>query len=73
MQVGVFPSKEAAQPRVAELQQKKLQVYALPKFIEGKKQYAVIVGPYPTLEEADNHKAEIAAACGCQSFIVKVE
>lgn len=73
LQVGVFPSKEAAQPRLTELQQKKLQVYALPKFIDGKKQYAVIVGPYPTLDDADNRKAEVAAACNCQAFIVKVE
>lgn len=73
LQVGVFPSKEAAQPQLTELQQKKLQVYALPKFIDGKKQYAVIVGPYPTLDEASNRKAEVAAACDCQAFIVKVE
>ncbi|MCC7439301.1 MAG: SPOR domain-containing protein [Armatimonadetes bacterium] len=73
LQVGVFPSKEAAQPQLTELQQKKLQVYALPKFIDGKKQYAVIVGPYPTLDDASNRKAEIAEACGCQAFIVKVE
>lgn len=73
LQVGVFPSKEAAQPQLTELQKKKLQVYALPKFIDGKKQYAVIVGPYPTLDDASNRKAEIAEACGCQAFIVKVE
>lgn len=73
LQVGIFPTKPAAESRIRELEKKKLRVYTLPKFVDGKKQYALIVGPYPTIEEANGRKADVVTACDCKAFVVKVE
>jgi cell division septation protein DedD len=73
LQVVIFPTKSAAETRYHELEKKKLRVYTLPKFVDGKKQYALIVGPYPTIDEANAKKAEVAASCECKAFVVKVE
>jgi cell division septation protein DedD len=73
LQVGVFPSQKLADERLAELKKHNLQATALPKMIDGKKQYALVIGPYATKAEADKKKPGVATACDCQAFVVKVE
>jgi hypothetical protein len=73
LQVGLFPTKAAAEKRAAQLAKTKVKAVALPKTVDGKKQYALVVGPYKTLEEAGKKKASIATGCDCPAFIVKVE
>jgi hypothetical protein len=73
VQVGLFPTKAAAEKRSAELSKKKLTAVALPKTVKGKKHFALVVGPYRTIEEAGRNKNAIAADCNCKAFIVKVE
>jgi hypothetical protein len=73
LQVGLFPTKAAAEKRATELGMKKLKAVALPKTVDGKKQYALVVGPYKTLDEAGKKKATVSTGCNCPAFVVKVE
>lgn len=73
LQVGLFPTKAAAEKRGKELGRRKLKAVALPKTVDGKKQYALVVGPYKTLEAASKKKSSVSSDCDCQAFVVKVE
>lgn len=73
LQVGLFPTKAAAEKRAAELSKKKMKAVPLPKSIDGKKQYALVVGPFKTIDEAGKKKSAISSGCGCAAFVVKVE
>ena len=73
MQVGLFPTRELADKRVAELKKKKISASALPKMVDGKKQYGLVVGPYTTMDDATKKKSTVTTACDCKAFIVKVE
>lgn len=73
LQVGLFPTRAAADKRAGELRARRLKAVALPKTVNGKKQYALVVGPYKTTDEAGRKKSAIAAGCECAAFIVKVE
>ncbi|MBC8144947.1 MAG: SPOR domain-containing protein [bacterium] len=73
LQVGLFPTKSAAEKRATELRAKKLKAVPLPKMVDGKKHYALVVGPYKSPEEAGKKKPGIASSCACPAFIVKVE
>jgi hypothetical protein len=73
LQVGLFPTKAAAEKRAAELAPKKVKAVALPKTVDGKKQYALVVGPYKTIAEAGKKKAALSTSCDCPAFVVKVE
>jgi cell division septation protein DedD len=73
LQVGLFPTRAAAEKRATELSKKKLKAVALPKTVEGKKQYALVVGPYKTIDEAGRKKSTVSTGCNCQAFVVKVE
>lgn len=73
LQLGLYPTREAAQARATQMKQKGLTAAALPKRINGERQYAVIVGPYPTIEAATAKKSSVASKCGCTPFVVKVQ
>lgn len=73
LQVGLFPTKAAAETRAKQLVSSKLKAVALPKTVDGKKQYALVVGPYKTLAEAAKKKPAVASGCDCPAFVVKVE
>jgi septal ring-binding cell division protein DamX len=73
LQVGLFPTRDMADGRAAELKKKNLRSVALPKMIGGKKQYALVIGPYASIDEANKKKPAVAGACGCQTFVVKVD
>lgn len=73
LQVGVFPTKSAAERRVKELTAGTLRPKIFPKEVNGKTQYALVVGPYKNLEEANKAKPAVAKACDCGAFPVTVE
>jgi hypothetical protein len=73
LQVGLFPTRDMADDRAAELKKKNIRSVALPKMIGGKKQYALVIGPYTTIEDANKKKSVVAGACACQAFVVKVD
>ncbi|MGE3802243.1 MAG: SPOR domain-containing protein [Candidatus Kapaibacterium sp.] len=73
LQVGLFPTEEAAERRVKELQKKGVTPFVFPKEINGKTQYALVVGPYDTREEATKAKPNVAKVCECGAFTVLVE
>ena len=73
LQVGLFPTKAAAEKRVKELQTKSLKPIIFPKEVKGKTQYALVVGPYKSLEEAGKAKPAVSKACECGAFTVQVE
>ncbi len=73
LQVGIFPTKQAAESRMDELTGTKFRMYTLPKFIDGKKQFALVVGLYSSIDEANTKKSDVSAACDCQAFVVKVD
>lgn len=73
LQVGLFPTRAAADVRVAELKRKNLRAVALSKMVGGKKNYALVVGPYSTIEDATKKKATVSGICDCKAFIVKVQ
>jgi len=73
LQLGLYPTREAAQTRAGEMKRKGLTAAALPKRIKGERQYAVIVGPYPSIEAATAKKSTVAGKCGCTPFVVKVQ
>lgn len=73
LQVGLFPTKEAAEKRVKELEAGTLRPKIFPKEVDGKTRYALVVGPYKSLEEANKAKPAVAKACDCGAFAVKVE
>lgn len=74
LQVGLFPSRESALARADELRRSGgIRAIALPKVVGGEKQYALVVGPYASIDAANDRKAAVASVCDCQAFIVKVE
>lgn len=73
LQVGLFPTRKAAEDKAAALKKKNVRALPLPKTVDGKKQYALVVGPYKSIDEANRKKGTIATACDCAAFVVKVE
>lgn len=73
LQVGLFPTKAAAERRVKELQAKSLKPEIFPKELNGKTQYALVVGPYKSIEEAAKAKVDVSKLCECGAFTVQVE
>ena len=73
LQVGLFPTKEAAEQRVRQLNAKSLQPEIFPKDVNGKRQYALVVGPYESRAEASKAKERIIQICECGAFTVLVE
>lgn len=73
LQVGLYPTTEAAEKRRAELEAKGLKPDIFPKGIDGRTQYALVVGPYSSLDEAGKEKANVAKICECGAFTVIVE
>lgn len=73
LQVGLFPTKAAAEKRVKELEAKSLKPVIFPKEVKGKTQYALVVGPYKSLEEAGKAKPNVAKLCECGAFTVQVD
>jgi hypothetical protein len=73
LQVGLFPTRKAAEERAAELKKKSLRALPLPKTVDGKKQYALVIGPYKTIEDANKKKGTISTTCACPAFVVRVE
>jgi cell division septation protein DedD len=73
LQVGLFPTKQKADTRAGELKKKNIRAIPLPKMVKGKKQYALVIGPYSTADDATKKKATVAGACDCQPFMVMVK
>lgn len=73
LQVGLYPSKAEAASNAAILKGKGLTAVALPKTVSGVKQYALVVGPYASVEDATKKKPSVNSACGCKSFVVQVQ
>lgn len=73
IQVGIFPTRDQAEVLSGELKKKNIRSVALPKTVKGAKKYALVVGPYDSIDEANKKKPTIAGACDCQAFIVKVQ
>ncbi len=73
LQVGLFPTKEAAERRLAQLRARSLQPEIFPKDVNGKTQYALVVGPYESREEASKAREGVTKACECGAFTVLVE
>ena len=73
LQVGLFPTEEGAERRAKELRAKGLTPVVFPKDVNGKTQYAVVVGPYKSREDAAKVKPDIVKACDCGAFTVLVE
>lgn len=73
LQVGLFPTKAAAEKRTKELEAGPLRPKIFPKEVNGKTQYALVVGPYKSLDDANKAKPAVAKACDCGAFTVKVD
>lgn len=73
IQVGIFSTRDLADSRSNELKKKSIRSVALPKMVDGKKYYALVVGPYTTIEDANKKKSVVAGACSCDAFVVKVQ
>jgi len=73
LQVGLFPTRESAERRASELRAVGLKPAALPKMVAGKRSYAIVVGPYSSIAEANRRKPEVARLCDCKAFIVRVQ
>jgi len=73
LQVGLFPSRSAAERHATTLRAAGIDASPLPKMIDGRKNYALVVGPYATIEEANRRKASVSKACKCQAFTVRVQ
>ncbi|HVZ40578.1 MAG TPA: SPOR domain-containing protein [Candidatus Kapabacteria bacterium] len=73
LQVAAFPTKPQAIARAAELKKKKVNATPLPKLnTSGKKSYALVVGHYSTLEDANNGRGALKSKCDCQPFAVEI-
>ncbi|MBS1911530.1 MAG: SPOR domain-containing protein [Bacteroidetes bacterium] len=73
LQVAAFPTKPQAIARAAELKKKKVNATPLPKLnASGKKSYALVVGHYSTLEDANNGRGALKPKCDCQPFAVEI-
>jgi cell division septation protein DedD len=73
LQVGLLPTKGAAERRAAELRGEGLDPDIFEKSVDGRTAWAVVVGPYATREAAAADKGRVAKACGCGAFTVLVE
>lgn len=73
LQVGLLPTRAAAERRAEELKKVGLEPHIFEKSVDGRNAWAVVVGPYTTREQAGADKARVAKACGCGAFTVLVE
>lgn len=73
LQVGLLPTRAAAERRAAELAETGLQTESFEKMVDGRSAWAVVVGPYESREAAGADKARVAKACECGAFTVLVE
>ena len=73
LQVGLLPTKGAAERRAGELREVGLEPDIFEKSVDGRIAWAVVVGPYATREAAAADKGRVARACGCGAFTVLVE
>lgn len=73
LQVGLLPTRESAEQRAAQVRSSGLNPSVYPKLVSGKKNYAVVVGPYDTIAEANRHRTDVSKACNCKAFTVRVE
>lgn len=75
LQLGVFPTKEGANNALDKVQETypDLRMEALPKMVDGKKMYALITGPYKSIDAAKKSAMALSGACNCKPFPVNVE
>lgn len=73
LQVGLLPTKAAAERRAGELREVGLDPDIFEKSVDGRTAWAVVVGPYTTREAAAADKGRVAKACDCGAFTVLVE
>ncbi len=73
LQVGLLPTKAAAERRAQEMRKKGLKPLIFEKDIDGRTGFAVVVGPYESAVKAADDKVRVATACECGAFTVLVE
>ena len=75
LQLGVFPSKDLAEKAMDKVMEQfhDLRLEVLPKLEKGKKMYALITGPYKTIDLAKKSALALTGACNCKPFPVNVE
>ncbi|MBS1537584.1 MAG: SPOR domain-containing protein [Bacteroidetes bacterium] len=71
LQVASYDSKESAEAEVKEYKKKRLRASILEKSIDGKTNYAVLIGEYTTREAADKAKVIVEKSCNCSPFVVE--
>jgi hypothetical protein len=73
LQVGLLPTRSAAQRHIEGLKSSGLSMSIYEKDVSGRKSFAVVVGPYDSQEAAAAKKSEVAKTCECDAFTVIVE
>ncbi len=73
LQVGLLPTREAAEQRASQVRAVGLNPSVFPKVVGGKKNYAVVVGPYESVAAANKQRTEVSRLCNCKAFTVRVE
>ncbi len=73
LQVGLLPTEVAADRHAAAMLAAGLTPHVFEKGVDGRNAWAVVVGPYPSKDEAAADKPRVVNACGCGAFTVIVE
>lgn len=73
LQVGLLPTREAAEQRAAQIRAAGLNPSVFPKIVSGRKSYAVVVGPFESVVAANRQRSEVSRLCNCKAFTVRVE
>ena len=71
LQVGVFSTEDAARHEKENLLKYRFLIEIVPKMVEGKKMYSVVVGNYSSKAIADSHVQEVKSKCNCQIIVVE--
>lgn len=71
LQVGVYSTKAMADEEIKKYRAKRIEAAVIPKFIDKKKMFSVVIGNYTGREKAESASELIKGVCGCNPIIVK--
>ncbi len=70
LQVGIYRMREAAAKELLKYQRLNLRAEIIEKQMGGEPHYAVVIGDYGSIEDAERAKKVVARFCQCKPFLI---
>lgn len=70
LQVGLYASREKATQEKLKYERLNLNVAIIEKLVGGEPHYAVVIGEYTSIEEANRAKPVVSRFCQCTPFVI---